>query len=50
VFDAVERASFAHIFDDEGGLAAADYNPGIMFNRCSNWPMISDPRFVRFCH
>jgi len=50
VFDAVERASFAQIFDDEGGHAAGDYNPGIIFNRCSNWPMMSDSRFVRLCH
>jgi len=50
VFDAVERSSFAQIFDDEGGHAAGDYNPGIIFNRCSNWPMMSDPRFVRLCH
>ncbi|MGO9945238.1 MAG: TIR domain-containing protein [Steroidobacteraceae bacterium] len=50
VFDAVERASFAQIFDDEGGHAAGHYNPGIILNRCSNWPMMSDPRFVRLCH
>jgi tetratricopeptide (TPR) repeat protein len=48
-FDAVERASFAQIFDEEGGKAAGDYNPGIIFNRASNWPMMSDPRFVRLC-
>jgi adenylate cyclase len=50
VFGAVERASFVQIFDDEGGHAAGDYNPGIIFNRASNWPMMSDPRFVRLCH
>ena len=50
VFNAVDRASFAQIFDDEGGHAAGDYNPGIIFNRCTNWPMMSDPRFVRLCH
>jgi TolB-like protein len=50
VFDAVERASFAQIFDEEGGHAAGNYNPGIIFNRASNWPMMSDPRFVRLCH
>jgi tetratricopeptide (TPR) repeat protein len=49
-FDAVERASFAQIFDEEGGQAAGDYNPGIIFNRASNWPMMSDPRFARLCH
>jgi len=49
-FEAVERASFAQIFDDEGGSAAGDYNPGIIFNRASNWPMMSDPRFVLLCH
>ena len=37
-------------FDDEGGHAAGNYNPGIILNRCSNWPMMSDPRFVRLCH
>lgn len=50
VFDAVERASFTQIFDDEGGHAAGHYNPGIIFNRAGNWPMMSDPRFVRLCH
>jgi TolB-like protein len=50
VFDAVERASFAQIFDDDGGHVAGDYNPGIIFNRATNWPMMSDPRFVRLCH
>jgi TolB-like protein len=50
VFDAIERASYAQIFDDEGGHAAGNYNPGIILNRCSNWPMMSDPRFVRLCH
>jgi len=49
-FDAAERASFTQIFDEEGGQAAGDYNPGIIFNRASNWPMMSDPRFVRLCH
>jgi hypothetical protein len=49
-FAAIDRASFAQIFDEEGGLAAGDYNPGIMFNRRSNWPMMSDPRFARLCH
>jgi len=34
----------------EGGQAAGDYNPGLIFNRFTNWPMISDPRFVRLCH
>jgi hypothetical protein len=50
VFDAVERASFAQTFDPEGEHAAGAYNPGIIFNRASNWPMMSDPRFVRLCH
>jgi TolB-like protein len=49
-FDAAERASFAQMFDKEGGQAAGDYNPGIIFNRVSNWPMMSDRRFVRLCH
>jgi len=48
-FAAVERASFSQIFDEEGGSAAGDYNPGIIFNRASNWLMMSDPRFVLLC-
>ena len=49
-FDAVAGASFEQIFDDEGGQAAGEYNPGVIFNRRSNWPMMSDPRFVSLCH
>jgi len=48
-FDLAERASFVQLFDEEGGQPAGDYNPGIIFNRASNWPMMSDPRFVGLC-
>jgi hypothetical protein len=46
---AIEHASFAQIFDEEGGQAAGDYNPGIILNRFTNWPTMSEPRFVRLC-
>jgi TolB-like protein len=48
-FEAVERSDFAQIFDEEGGRAAGDYNPGMIFNRPSNSAMMFDPRFVRLC-
>jgi TolB-like protein len=45
----VERASFANLFDNTGSPPAADYTPGIVFDRVSNLGMMQDIRFVDFC-
>ncbi len=49
VFAAVEQASFDFMFQDDGGDPAANYNPGIIFDRAFFGAAIRDPRFVRLC-
>jgi adenylate cyclase len=48
-FALVERASFAHLFDEGGPLPAASFSPGIIFDRTANQAMMQDVRFVGFC-
>ena len=45
----VERASFAHLFDNTGPRPAANYTPAIVFDRTSNEAMMRNIGFVRFC-
>jgi TolB-like protein len=48
-FQAVEAASFAHMFQVDGGQAAGGWSPGLLFMPHANRAMIHDPRFVGLC-
>lgn len=48
-FAFIEKASFAHLFDEDGPPPAANFTPGIIFDRIANRVMMADSRFVRFC-
>ena len=49
VFAAIERASFTHLFDENGPPPAATHSPAIIFDRSGNLGMMEDVRFVGFC-
>jgi TolB-like protein len=49
VFDLIERASFAFMFDPERRSPNATASNGVIFSAAHNNPMIRDPRFPRLC-
>ncbi len=49
VFAFIERASFAHLLDENGPPPAFNYPPAIIFDRIANSGMMEDIRFVGFC-
>jgi hypothetical protein len=48
VFELIDAASFAYMFDPEQPWAAWDF-PGSFFSLSYNKPMMRDPRFPRLC-
>jgi hypothetical protein len=48
-FALIDRASFAHLFDEDGPAPAATYSPGMILSRTFNHTMMEDIRFVGFC-
>lgn len=48
-FDAVERASYAFMFVDDGMEPASIYNPGVIFDRNYCEAIMRDIRFVGLC-
>jgi hypothetical protein len=48
VFQAVDEASFAPMFETQGPLAGG-WSPGLLFMTQANRAMIEDPRFVGLC-
>ena len=48
VFELIEQASFAFMFDPEGRWPSGE-TTAILFNTIHNAPMMRDPRFPRFC-
>ncbi len=49
VFSFIDRASFAHLFKEDGPPPAFNYPPGVIFDRTANSAMMEDVRFVGFC-
>jgi adenylate cyclase len=45
----IERASFAHLFDEDGPPPAAELNTGVIFDRLASRALMDDVRFVGFC-
>ena len=48
-FQAIDEASFAHLFEAEGPLPAGGWSPGLLFMPFANRAMIEDTRFVGLC-
>jgi adenylate cyclase len=48
-FSFIDRASFAHLLDEDGPPPAANLTPGIIFDRIANRAMMTDVRFAGFC-
>ena len=49
VFAAVDRSSYAFMFQEDGMEPASVYNPGIIFDRHFSAAMMADVRFVGLC-
>ena len=49
VYELVEKASFAHMFDPDGPPPSQGNNPGHIFDLPANRLLLSDPRFVGLC-
>ena len=49
VFEAVQEASFAHMFEVGGPPPAGGWSPGLLFMPVANRDMMQDARFVGLC-